>query len=58
MIAFYKVKKFCCEDISLIENYEQALNDQTQMWECHHRKETDEGLSKAKLIEMGVDISN
>ena len=29
-------KSFCCEDISLIENYELAINDTTQTWICHH----------------------
>ena len=33
------LKTFCCEDLSLIENYELAINDTTQMWECHHRGE-------------------
>ena len=32
-------KAYCCEDLSLIENYELAVNDTTQMWECHHRGE-------------------
>jgi hypothetical protein len=32
-------KKYCCEDISLIENYDKALNDKTQMWHCHHKAE-------------------
>lgn len=30
------VKKYCCEDISQIENYDLAVNDKTQMWHCHH----------------------
>ena len=47
-------KRYCCEDISLIENYEQALNDQTQIWHCHHRLETELGLSSKELIEFGV----
>lgn len=29
-------KKFCCEDLSLIENYELAIADNTQTWVCHH----------------------
>lgn len=33
------VQMFCCEDISLIENYDKAINDNTQMYECHHRNE-------------------
>ena len=32
-------KKYCCEDLSLIENYELAINDTTQTWDCHHRGE-------------------
>lgn len=34
------VKRFCCEDISLIENYNEAINDDSQVWSCHHRLET------------------
>ena len=40
MINEYYAKKFCCEDLSLIENYELAINDTTQTWECHHRRGT------------------
>ena len=39
MINEYNAKKFCCEDLSLIENYELAINDTTQTWDCHHRGE-------------------
>ena len=39
MICERNVKKFCCEDISKIENYELALNDKEQVWHCHHRGE-------------------
>lgn len=38
MISVKNVKKFCCEDISNIENYEEAVNS-PEMWECHHRME-------------------
>ena len=34
-------KCYCCEDISFIENYNQAIADQKRMWEIHHRRETD-----------------
>ena len=30
---------YCCEDLSLIENYELAVNDSTHTWDCHHRGE-------------------
>ena len=39
MINEKYAKTFCCEDLSLIENYELAVNDATQTWECHHRGE-------------------
>ena len=36
MINEYCAKSFCCEDISLIENYALAISDTTQTWICHH----------------------
>ena len=39
MINEYYAKSFCCEDISLIENYDKAIADTTQTWDCHHRVE-------------------
>ena len=39
MINEFYAKSYCCEDLSLIENYELAINDTTQTWECHHRVE-------------------
>ena len=35
MICLKKVKKFC-KDYTRIKNYEEAVNDNTQMWDCHH----------------------
>ena len=52
MINIRSAKKFCNENISLIENYERAINDNTQIWVCHHRKETDEGLYMRQLIQQ------
>lgn len=41
MIGDYcKCKLFCCEDISLIENYDKAINDINNTYYCHHRLET------------------
>ena len=54
MINEHYATKSCNEDISLIENYEQAINDDTQMWDCHHRKETDENLTMKELKELGL----
>lgn len=38
-----------CTRPELIENYDLAINDKTQIWECHHRLE--EFVSKQWLIE-------
>ena len=35
MINECQVKKLC-KDYTLIENYEEAVNDTTQTWVCHH----------------------
>ena len=48
------VKKYCCEDISLIENYEKAINDTTQTWDCHHRLEIELDKSVQELIDLGL----
>ena len=50
MIQRINAEAYCSEDISKIENYEQAVNDDTQMWQCHHRREIDEGKTRARLI--------
>ena len=37
-----KTIKLLCDTPELIENYEKAVNDKTQMWDCHHRFEITE----------------
>ena len=39
MISEEQTRKYCCEDISQIENYDKAVNDKTQIWDVHHRGE-------------------
>lgn len=39
MINEKYAKTYCFEDLSLIENYDTAIADTTQTWECHHRGE-------------------
>lgn len=51
MINFINANKFCCEDIRLIENYNKAVND-PEIWDCHHRLESDLGLSRDELKEQ------
>ena len=56
MINEYYAKRFCSEEISLIENYHEAIADEEKMWDVHHRRECDsEGVTlftKKQLIEM------
>ena len=54
-----KCAKSCCpEDISLIENYQDAISDEEKMWEIHHRSECGENgrtlFTRAQLKEMGL----
>ena len=51
MISEDYAKSYCRDDISLIENYDQAIADTTQMWHCDDRRETI--FSKCDLIESG-----
>ena len=39
MINEKQAKKYCRDDLSKIENYEQAIADKTQTWDLHHRLE-------------------
>ena len=47
-----------CRNPELIENYDKAINDITQTWECHHRLEimpfSGKRISHKKLIEFGI----
>ena len=58
MINERKAKLFCSEDIALIENYKQAIADQTKTWDIHHRRECDSNgrtlFTMKRLIEMNL----
>ena len=51
-----------CRTPELIENYDKAVNDTTQVWQCHHRLETHNSdgerrlvdISSAELIALGM----
>jgi hypothetical protein len=47
---------YCRDDLSLIENYEKAISDESQVWDCHHRLEVqdDKILSKDDLIGLNL----
>ena len=58
MINEYNAKRFCSEDIALIENYQQAIADEEKMWDIHHRRECDANgktlFTKKQLIDMNL----
>lgn len=56
MINKHKAKRYCCEDISKIENYEQAVLDTTQTWECHHRMETHRRNGKPRKYVLSTEL--
>ena len=39
MIKIASAKSFCRDDYTKIENYKEAVNDNTQTWHLHHRNE-------------------
>ena len=51
MINEIQATKYCKDDISIIENYDKAIADTTQVWHCHHRRESN--YPAASLIEIG-----
>lgn len=46
-------KIYCCEDISKIENYKQALNAKTT-WDVHHKREITENKTSQQLIDESL----
>lgn len=45
--------KYCfCRTPELIENYDKAVNDQSQMWCCHHRLETHNSDGERRLVDI------
>lgn len=49
MINYKMVLLYCSEDISLIENYAEAVADETITWHCHHRLEIDKNYTAQEL---------
>lgn len=58
MLNKKNAKSFCSEDISLIENYNEAFSDEERVWDIHHRRECDENgrtlFTHKQLKEMGL----
>ena len=58
MINEKYAKSYCSEDISLIENYHEAIADEKRTWDIHHRRECDENgrtlFTSKQLKDMGL----
>lgn len=58
MVDERRAKRYCKDDISKIENYKNAVNDNTQSYDIHHRNElTLDGKfahTKEDLIRMNM----
>ena len=58
MICEDTVTHYCKDSISQIRNYEQAINDKDNMWECHHILELHpdgtERFTKQSLITLNL----
>lgn len=53
MIKARNIKAYCNEDISLIENYDEAINSM-EVYDCHHKLETELNKTKQDLIDLGL----
>ena len=49
MISINQVKSYC-KDYTEIENYDKAVSDKTQIWDCHHRREIEDNKTPEQLI--------
>lgn len=57
MIDEKRVKRYCCDDVSKIENYSLAMNDECKTWHCHHRLEIQDNgtkISPRELMDRGL----
>ena len=43
MINEKKVRRYCADDITKIENYDKAISS-SEIWHCHHRREIEDGI--------------
>ena len=56
MISIHNVSQYC-SDYQKIENYEKAIDDTSQVWDCHHRLEThfSDGTERPKDAQISMD---
>ena len=44
------LRRYCSEDLSRIENYQEAVNDKEHKWHCHHRLEVQGQFRNSKEL--------
>lgn len=44
--------KYFCKNLEEVENYDIAVNDKSQTWECHHRLETHTSDGERRLVNL------
>lgn len=52
MISVSKSLKRMCSDVSKIENYDIAVNDNINKWDCHHRLETHTSDGERRIVNI------
>lgn len=57
MISIRHAQEFCKDDISEIENYNEAIADMSFLWHCHHKAEINDNKTKQQLIDDGLYYS-
>lgn len=51
------VKNYCNTDIRFIENYEKAIKDKSQTWDCHHKLEITLNCGMKELMEKNLYLN-
>ena len=51
---YYKIRQFCKDPLDQIENWDKAIADDTQLWDCHHRLEIELGMTRQELMDAGL----
>ena len=46
--------KYFCDDFTHIENYNEAIADNSKVWECHHRLETHNSDGEKRLVQLTI----
>ena len=54
MINEKQARKYCYEDLSLIENYAEAVADQARTWDLHHKNEIIMNCGLKQLVAKGA----